>query len=279
MNRTFRNLLALILLLLLFSGAVWAQISTEPSFELFTEIGRPMPQGIRYDANFDRFAWTDSDGRLLLVNASTYEVQHVLYESGVYSGYQFSHNGRWLALAIEQRVEIWDTQSGTLTQSFAPGSAQGITSLLQFSDDDSLLMLTAIVPAPDSIRRSETDTSQTPWLWELAAERGERRSILPLQRIQQPFFDLRNGLLLTPDNRLFAAYSGLVQLMDIGTDSYPVLTNIDTNRFERDPIDVWYGIIVKGQSPIVAYMAHYDAAFPGAFGTLGTSIGTSIPIV
>jgi hypothetical protein len=242
MNKTLRNLLALFLFLMLITSAVWAQISTEPSFELVTEIGRPAPQVIRYDANFDRFVWTDTDGHLLLVDASTYEVQHVLYESGVYGGYQFSHDGRWLALAIDVRVEIWDTQNGTLVQSFAPDSAQGITSLLQFSDDDTLLMLTAIVPAPDSIRRSETDTSQTPWLWELAAERGERRSILPLQRIQQPFYDLRNGLLLTPENHLLAAYSGLMQLMDIGDASYPVLANITTNRNERDAIDVWYGM-------------------------------------
>jgi hypothetical protein len=242
MNKTLRNLLALFLLLALFSGAVWAQISSEHSFELVMEIGRPSPQVIKYDPNFDRFVWTDNDGRLLLVDASTYEVQHVLYESGVYSGYQFSHDGRWLALAIEQRVEVWETENGMLVQSFSPDSAQGITSLLQFSDDDTLLMLTAIVPAPDSIRRSETDTSQTPWLWELAAERGERRSILPLQRIQQPFYDLRNGLLLTPENRLFAAYSGLMQLMDIGDDSYAVLSNISTQRYERDPIDVWYGL-------------------------------------
>ncbi|MBC7869626.1 MAG: hypothetical protein H7Y09_02200, partial [Chitinophagaceae bacterium] len=243
MKKPLRKLLALFLfLMLLITGAAWAQISQDRSFELVTQIGRTAPTGIRYDANYDRFAWVDRRGRLVLVDAATYEEQHVLHESGNFSGYQFSHNGRWLALGIDRVVEIWDTQEGTLVQSFQPDSAQGITSLLQFSDDDTLLMLTAIVPAPDSIRRSETDTSQTPWLWDLAAERGDRTSILPLQRTQQPFFDLRNGLLLTPDNRLFSAYPGLVQLMDIGAESYPVLTDIPTNRNERDPIDVWYGL-------------------------------------
>ncbi|MCA9299422.1 MAG: hypothetical protein KDA28_10160, partial [Phycisphaerales bacterium] len=37
----------------------------------------------------------------------------------------------------------------------------------------------------------------------------------------------------------------------------------------------YYGITVKAASPIVAYMGHYDAFFPGAFGTLGTPLGNA----
>jgi subtilisin-like proprotein convertase family protein len=44
-------------------------------------------------------------------------------------------------------------------------------------------------------------------------------------------------------------------------------------------IDVFYGTTVKSQLPIVAYMGHYDPYFPGAFGTLGTPLGISTPIV
>lgn len=35
----------------------------------------------------------------------------------------------------------------------------------------------------------------------------------------------------------------------------------------------WFSITVKAPTPIVAYMAHYDRAFQGAFGTLGTPLG------
>jgi len=37
----------------------------------------------------------------------------------------------------------------------------------------------------------------------------------------------------------------------------------------------YYGLSVKSPSPIVAFMGHYDRAFPGAFGTLGTPLGLS----
>ncbi|MDX2146237.1 MAG: S8 family serine peptidase [Planctomycetota bacterium] len=47
----------------------------------------------------------------------------------------------------------------------------------------------------------------------------------------------------------------------------------------RRAVDIWYGLSVKSASPIVAYMAHYDAAFPGAFGSVGTKLGLSAPIV
>jgi hypothetical protein len=40
----------------------------------------------------------------------------------------------------------------------------------------------------------------------------------------------------------------------------------------------WYSITVKAPTPIVAYMAHFDRAFPGAFGTLGTPLGRSAPV-
>lgn len=41
----------------------------------------------------------------------------------------------------------------------------------------------------------------------------------------------------------------------------------------------YYGITVKAASPIVAYMGRYDRFFPGGFGTLGTPLGTSQPVV
>ncbi len=37
----------------------------------------------------------------------------------------------------------------------------------------------------------------------------------------------------------------------------------------------WFATTVKGASPVVAYMGHFDRAFPGGFGTLGTPMGIS----
>jgi subtilisin family serine protease/subtilisin-like proprotein convertase family protein len=61
-----------------------------------------------------------------------------------------------------------------------------------------------------------------------------------------------------------------------------LITEIDVHSFVtgfRRGRDVWFGLTIKAQDPIVAYMAHYDSAFPGAFGTLGTPLGRSIPVV
>lgn len=44
-------------------------------------------------------------------------------------------------------------------------------------------------------------------------------------------------------------------------------------------IDVFYGTSIKSQLPIIAYMGHDDPFFPGAFGTLGTPLGISVPVL
>lgn len=41
----------------------------------------------------------------------------------------------------------------------------------------------------------------------------------------------------------------------------------------------FYGVTVKAGSTIVAYQSHYDASFPGSFGTLGTPLGVTTPIL
>ena len=46
----------------------------------------------------------------------------------------------------------------------------------------------------------------------------------------------------------------------------------------RTSVNVWYGLSVKAATPIVAYFAHYDSAFPGAFGTSGTPWGTAVAV-
>jgi WD40 repeat protein len=209
------------------------------TFALVRQLGEPAPQGILYDPNFDRFAWTDQDGRLVLVDAKTRAVQHILYEGRTYNDYAFSHDGNWLALVIELRAELWNTNTGQLVTQLEPEGALSMAGPLQFSADDKLLNLTAVVRAPQAIRRSEFDTSNLPYIWDIAAARRERNSALPNRVDAQPFFDYRNGFLLTPNDRLFAALPDRVQMLSIG-QGYPVLSELSTLRNERDPMVVWY---------------------------------------
>lgn len=54
------------------------------------------------------------------------------------------------------------------------------------------------------------------------------------------------------------------------------LAEFDVHEFvtgDRRMQDVFYGLTIKSPSGIVAYMGHYDAFFPGAFGTLGVPLG------
>lgn len=208
-------------------------------FELESEIGRALPRSILYDENFERYAVVDAYGRLLLVDALTFETQHVLYERGRYNDLLFSNDGRWLALAISSRIELYDTASGELAASLVDlGSAIRIHGPLAFSRDDNLLQFSGTYPAPQSIRQSEDDTIEVPWLWNLTAAREEGPSTFPRGVEAWQFFDYRNGLVIGPEDRIVAALPGRLQVLD--AYSLDLLFEIDTNRFEQDPMRVWF---------------------------------------
>jgi hypothetical protein len=226
---------------LVVAGVVLGQeAASANSFALVQQIGRVKPQGMQYDPNFDRFVMVDTTGRLLLVDAATYETQHVLHEGAAYNAYKFSHDGRFLALALERRVELWDTQNGTIAASINIDSALSITGPLQFSENDDLLLFSAVVPAPQSIRRSENDTSINPWIWDVDAALDLRTSILPNRADAYTFFELRNGFVLGPNYKAIAPYPGRIQIIDVSNVQLPVVAEFETQRNERDPIDVWF---------------------------------------
>jgi len=228
--------------LFIFSLVSISLAQNAPSEELFTEIrqiGRLRPQGIQYDPNFDRFVLVDLVGRLLLVDAATYETQHVLYEQGAYNAYKFSHDGRYLALAIDRRVELWDTNTGTLSADFEPDGANLVTGPLHFSPDDGLLLLDTVVPAPAATRRSENDTSIIPWVWDLPAAREEAPTTLPNQANAYAFFNFRNGLVLGPNRNLIAGINARLQVIDGRNVGLPIVSEIESSRIEVDPIYVW----------------------------------------
>jgi len=195
-------------------GLALAQNTPERFFTPIQQIGQLRPQGIQYEPLFDQFVMVDLQGQLLLVNAENYETRHVLYESGAYNAYRFSHDGRYLALAIDQRIELWDTQSGTLNVSYAPEGANLVNGPLYFSPDDQFVLLNTVVPAPQATRRSENDTDNIPWLWDLRAARREANSVLPNASDAYPFFNFRNGLMMGANRFLIAGIPRRLQVID-----------------------------------------------------------------
>lgn len=60
------------------------------------------------------------------------------------------------------------------------------------------------------------------------------------------------------------------------------VVELDVDQFvtgSRRQTDQFFSLTVKAPQPIVAYMTHFDRAFPGGFGTLGTPLGRSAPVV
>jgi len=203
-------------------------------------IGDIRPTGLLYDSNYHQFAWVNPQGELVLADASTYEPRHTLYESGLYSAYKFSHDGRWLALAIDTRVEIWDTQTGEKFTEINPDGALRTEGPLFFSDDNLLLSFNTQVRAPRELRRSENDTVNLPWVWDFEATARVRTSILRNGVTAEPFFDLRNGFLFGPGNYFITGFEARLELYQVQADAYPRIAEIPSDRFEPDPISLWF---------------------------------------
>lgn len=244
MRRT--NGLSLLLVLLFAAGILLAQTGAAPptaaqpgtSFTLETEIGRALPRNLLYNAPKDQLLVVSAYGAMTLVDARTYETQFTLYENGAYNDYAFSHDGSILALAIDQRIELWDTATGTLTTQLddlsEPIQIQGP---LAFSDDDQLLVFYGLYPAPRSIRRFEGDTSIVPWVWNLNVALNDAAPTYPSGRVAWQFFDYRSGFVLGPGHRVIAALPGRVQIIDGMT--LETLFEIPTDRYEQDPLTVY----------------------------------------
>jgi subtilisin family serine protease/subtilisin-like proprotein convertase family protein len=59
------------------------------------------------------------------------------------------------------------------------------------------------------------------------------------------------------------------------------VTEFDMDQFitgNRRLNSAWFSTTIKAAAPIVSYMGHFDRAFPGGFGTLGTPLGISEPL-
>lgn len=233
--------LVLMLAALTFAGLVLGQDNASDPLVFYRQIGANPPVSVKYDPQRDQFALVNPDGELMLVSAADFTVSHSLYKNGTYNAFQFSHDGHWLALAIDKRVELWDTETGTVAVSIEPPGANSVTGPLMFSDDDSFLALTAVVPASQATRRSENDTDLLPWLWDVNAALDIGSSRLPGRVDAYSFFDYRTGnLFLGPNNIILAAIPNRLQLIDSSATSLTSFNDIETARFENDPVSLWF---------------------------------------
>ena len=262
--RRFYVLLTL-LLLVTTSGLVLSQQSSaqsatptptpEIAFAIEGEIGRALPQKIVYDPTFERMAVIDAYNRLLFVNALDYSTISVLHERGSYGDVAFSHDGRWLAVGYNFTMELWDTESVSLVASLTNiGGIRQWVGTIQFTPDDQLLIFEGAYLAPPALRMSEFDTVNYPWVWHLPAARREAESTLPggIEAIQM--FDYRNGFVVTPDNKIVAALPSRLRILDAHT--LDTLFEIETGRFEQDPLQVWFSL---GDQRLYAFPANRSA--------------------
>jgi WD40 repeat protein len=235
--RRFSVILSFFLLLLVSVGIIAGQTDTQPAFELEQAIGLPLPRSVLYEPNFERYAIVDAYGALMFTDAHTYEIQHILYNSGDYTDFAFSHDGRWFVLTIDTRIELWDTQSFTIVSQLTDLSqALRVHGPLTFSEDDNLLLFYGTYPESQSLRRTEFDTQTIPWIWNLTSARNEGDSTFPANVEAYPFFDYRNGFVMGPENRIVAALPGRLHVID--AYSLDVLFEIETLRYEQDPLIV-----------------------------------------
>jgi len=232
-------ILVTLLIGLLVIGIVLAQESGQPPVRFVTQIGEARPRGVQYDPNFDRMAYVDTQGQLVLADGTDYTPQTVLYDTGSYNAYKFSHDGRWLALAIETRIEVYDTATGELVSEFLPDGSLITEGPIYWAEDDELISFNTQVLAPRELRRSENDTVNLPYIFDWQANRRARSSILPNRVVAQPFFDLRNGFVFGDNGVFIAGYPQRLDVRQVSEDGFPVIGEITSTRNEPDPISVW----------------------------------------
>lgn len=239
----FRHRWKLMIALLFLLVVGWQAISwaaqeppAEPLFIPFRTVGAARPAGLLYEPNADRFAWVDDVGQLMIVDGETLAVQHAISPGSQYAAYNFSRDGRWLAVAIDLRVEVYDVASGALTARFEPPGARRVQGPLQFTRNDELLVFDTLVPAPPELRRSENDTIILPWVWDVAAARNERRSVLPNRVDAYPYYGIRVSMVAGDDGVLLAGLFDRIQILDADSGSTDTIADYQPQRLETDPV-------------------------------------------
>ncbi|MEQ8677214.1 MAG: WD40 repeat domain-containing protein [Aggregatilineales bacterium] len=231
---------SLALMLILITGILLSQEGAQPrAFSLIQQIGRQRPTGLLYNAHLDQLVMVDTTGQLVLTDAATMTTDHILYERGPFNEYVYSHDGNFLALALDRRIEIWDARTGEINVSLEPEGVLAITGPLEWADDDTMIRFDTVVPEPAATRVSENDTSIVPWLWDIAAARDEAPTRFANRTETRAFPDFRYGYILGTNDVVVAGLPGRLQLIDTTSRELPVINEIQTRRNERDPISLW----------------------------------------
>ena len=221
------------------AAQIVAQVAPGEMFAPVRTIGQSRPSGLRYDPNFDRFLWVDDQGQLVIVAAATLEPLHVLYTNGAYNAFTFSRDGRTIAVAFGTRVDIWDSASGTRVATFAPTGAIRVQGPLQFTRNDELLAFDTVVPAPQELRRSENDTVILPWVWDIAAARDQRNSVLVNRVAAYPFYNVRVSMVAGDNGILVSGIDQRIQVYDADTPTMALIADLPADRLETTAISAW----------------------------------------
>jgi|GEM_PF-3571187 WD40 repeat protein len=254
-------------------------VPLEQTFTLLREIGRPDPSILLYDPVYDRFVQS-VEGDLEILDASTLQPIRRLYgRLAPFSALALSHDGRFLAVAIDRRVDLWELSEGRIVATFSPDGSLSVTGPLIFSQDDRLLLLNSVVPAPQETRRSESDTNNIPYLWDVVAARDEERTLLPNRSDAYAYFNYRNGLVIGGNRTVVAGVPGRLLVLNAESPATIVAEIGASRRLERDPLVVWQSITgdflyvqPNQQSNLVQINTQDDSLFdfqPGAQISLG----------
>jgi len=225
-------------------GAVWSvaqnQTTAPNIFAIQQVIGKPQPRDMRYNPQYDRFVWINASGNLALANATTYEEIAVVSSGGSLNDYRFSPDGRWLAIARDKQIDLWDVQTAVLAAHYETESTLGLEGPLWFSDDNRQVVFNSRVPAPQETRRSENDTILVAWVWDTVAARDVGRSELPNGVIAQPMYDYRNGFIMGKGKKAVAGLPSRLRTVEVTTQEIRIISETDDpQRIEVDPIDAW----------------------------------------
>jgi WD40 repeat protein len=219
------------------ASAITPTPTPENIFAVETVIGKPVPSKLLYNPQYNQLLTLDAYNRLVLADANTHEPLAELSYSGTVMDILFSNDGSTLAVLTSQSVDLWDVPSRSLLQRLtALNNPFTLYGPLSFSHDDTMLLFFGEYPTPRNLRTSETDRSTFPWLWDVAAARGQRQSRLPNRAEAVQLFDYIAGAALAPapdGPLLIGALPGRVQVMEAA--SLRPLYSIPIARYARDP--------------------------------------------
>jgi hypothetical protein len=218
-------------------GHTAAQSVLQP-FDRIGTIGRERPAVPLYLPQADQFVSVELTG-VVVRDAATLDVVRTIDTRPALDAVAVSSDETTLAVAVDLRIDVYDLPTGTLVARFEPPGARAVQGPLRFTRGDELLVFDTLVPAPQELRRSENDTVLLPWVWDVAAAREERRSVLVNGVDSYPFFEPRVSLITGPGGVVVLGLNNRLHIFDTDTPDLEQLADITIDRLETDPVTAW----------------------------------------